>query len=224
MTLALLGGIRELFHGMSPSVCLSRVFTWLNRGSASGARVSEKGCCGFLSVLYHQAYAICVPYCWCNLDCLEKVVCAGVLCSKIVIPPPLLLYLADILEKILWGYIPLSAHTFFHWFTFVSKTCVQQVLFCLLTSDFPFTYINMNSVVREDCPFTPVSLFNQIFLYPHKLMNVFFSLWIIVQFYHFLFCCSNCSVLATQSSCGLASRSLASQGSSTFFSLIAAAA
>lgn len=143
---------------------------------------------------------------------------------KLLSLPPLLLYLADILEKILWGYIPLSAHTFFHWFTFISKTCVRQVLFCLLTSDFPSTYINMNSVVREDCPFTPVSLFNQIFLYPHKLMDVSFSLWITVQFYHFLFCCSNCSVLATQSSCGLASRSLASQGSSTFFSLIAAAA
>lgn len=92
-------------------------------------------------------------------------------------PSPPLQY-ANISEDVLWEYIsPLSPQTFTRWLASISKTCVQQVLCCLLTTDFqspfPSTYINVNSVVREDCPFTPVCLIKYLYILVNSSICIF---------------------------------------------------
>lgn len=54
-------------------------------------------------------------------------------------------------------------------------------------------------------------------------MDIYFILWILIQYYHFLFCCSKGSAFPIRSPCGFAARYLASH-CSMFSSLIEAAA
>lgn len=75
----------------------------------------------------------------------------------------------------------------------ISGSCLQQLLPWCSNGHFLFTslliFLNWNSSVKKSCPFSPV------YLYQYGLGDIYFNLWVLIQYYSYLFYCSNCSSL-----------------------------
>ena len=52
------------------------------------------------------------------------------------------------------------------------------------SSRLPYTNINWSSSIKKSCPF---SFMYSTYLYQYGLMDIYFTLWVIFQYYHYLF-------------------------------------
>lgn len=73
-------------------------------------------------------------------------------------------------------------------------SCGVCLVVIFLFSHFFYIFKNWGSSVREDCPFSVIYVFDYLFFYQHTLMDIYFLLCIIIQYYHYSFYFSNCSI------------------------------
>lgn len=90
----------------------------------------------------------------------------------------------------------------------LSETIITEVfaswLFFISLSFFLSFFSNWNSILRKRCLFSPhlLTYCSIIYIYQYEIMMAFyFVLYVRIQYYHHLFCCSNVSALATLGSC-----------------------
>lgn len=73
--------------------------------------------------------------------------------------------------------------------TTIIMYCGVCLVVIFLFSHFFYIFKNWDSSVREDCPFSVIYVFNYLFFYQHTLMDIYFLLCIIIQYYiiiHFI--------------------------------------
>ena len=79
----------------------------------------------------------------------------------------------------------------------IGRSCPQQlIVWCLLNDHFLFSFmlINRNLTVRKNFPFSPFIYWIDC-LYQYGLMGRCCNLCIMIQYYHYFFCCINWPII-----------------------------
>ena len=69
-----------------------------------------------------------------------------------------------------------------------SWCCLMSILYVHSS-----TFINIYSV-KKSCSSFSFYLFSELYIYTKWLSDIYFILWVIIQCYHYLFCCSHCLI------------------------------